>query len=364
METSSQFIILIFVAFKICIDLKNTGSGTMEKIRELFAGNRKKVVIVPHESPDGDAIGSSVGLSIVLTEAGHSVNIVSPNDFPLFLKWLVPSVPVMVYEFEKQQCKEVFSNAEILVCLDFNEPKRSGKLEKALKNFDGIKILVDHHPYPTDFCTYTVSEPHYSSTSELIYDVIDLCGLGHHVTPKAAEAFYTGILTDTGSFSHNISNPNMFRTVARLIEIGVNTGKVQSAVYHNFTADRMSLLGYCLNRKMEVLPQYRTAIISITKEEQEQFNFMIGDSEGFVNYPLSIKDIVFSVLFTEKEGLVKVSFRSKGNFPVNKFATTHFGGGGHLNAAGGESHLSLDETISKFRQLIADYKHQLMETEI
>jgi phosphoesterase RecJ-like protein len=156
----------------------------------------------------------------------------------------------------------------------------------------------------------------------------------------------------------------MFRVVARLIEKGINTGKIQSNIYHNYSAQRMNLLGFCLNEKMEVFPEFRTAVISISKEEQEQFKFEIGDSEGFVNYPLSIKDIVFSALFIEKEGLVKASFRSKGNFPVNRFSSENFRGGGHLNAAGGESYLSLEDTLTKFRQLLNHYKHLLTETEI
>ena len=178
----------------------------------------------------------------------------------------------------------------------------------------------------------------------------------------AAEALYTGILTDTGSFSHNTSDPNTFKVVSELIAFGVDTQKIQSEVYHNFSADRMRLLGYCLNKKMQVFSEYRAAIISITKKELEEFNFNTGDTEGFVNYPLSINNIVFSALFIEKDGWVKASFRSKGNFPVNHFSKNHFGGGGHLNAAGGEANISLEETIELFESLLPQYKKLLLET--
>ena len=195
-----------------------------------------------------------------------------------------------------------------------------------------------------------------------MFDVICATGFENKITKSAAEALYTGILTDTGSFAHNTSDPNTFKVVSELMKFGINTDKIQSGVYHNFSADRMKLLGYCLNQKMIVYPELRAAMISISKEELKQFNFKTGDTEGFVNYPLSINNIVFSAIFIEKEEIVKASFRSKGNFPANKFSSENFSGGGHLNAAGGESNLSLEETIEKFTQLLPNYKHQLLET--
>ncbi|HYQ58123.1 MAG TPA: DHHA1 domain-containing protein, partial [Draconibacterium sp.] len=218
-------------------------------------------------------------------------------------------------------------------------------------------------PYPTEFCDYMVSETSYSSTAELIFDVLEATGLNKNLSQKAAEALYTGILTDTGGFSHNISK-NTFKVVSELLKYEINTDKIQSSVFHNYSADRMKLLGYCLNERMQVFPEYRAAMISIRKEDLERFNFQPGDTEGFVNYPLSIKDIVFSVLFIEKEGYVKASFRSKGNFPANAFSSAHFNGGGHLNAAGGESELSFEEALLKFTQLLPEYKHQLLDSTI
>ena len=195
----------------------------------------------------------------------------------------------------------------------------------------------------------------------MVFDVLEATGLSSYLSQKAAEALYTGILTDTGGFSHNISK-NTFKVVSELLKYDINTNKIQSSVFHNYSADRMKLLGFCLYEKMQVFPEYRAAVISISQAELAKFNFQPGDTEGFVNYPLSIKNIVFSALFIEKDGYVKASFRSKGNFPANAFSSNHFNGGGHLNAAGGESELSFEETLLKFTQILPEYKHQLLET--
>ncbi len=328
----------------------------------MLTGERKQITIIPHENPDGDAIGSALGLAEILAEAGHQLLVVSPTDYPDFLKWMNSQVEVIIYPKTKRKIREFIESTDILICVDFNEISRAGKLEKKIDQFSGTKILIDHHPHPSDFCDYTISEPHYSSTAELIYDLAKETGLNKQINLNAAEALYVGILTDTGSFSHNTSNPNTFKVASELIAFGVDTQKIQSKVYHNFSADRMRLLGFCLNKKMQVFPEYRAALISITKKELEEFNYKTGDTEGFVNYPLSINNIVFSALFIEKEGWVKASFRSKGNFPVNFFSKSHFGGGGHVNAAGGETNLSLEETIELFAQLLPQYKHLLMET--
>lgn len=341
--------------------LKNTDIQIITAFRQIVAGPRKNMVIVPHENPDGDAIGSAVGLAEFLLKSGHQVQIVSPTDYPDFLKWFSSNVEILVYGRKKKQVKAIFENADVLFAVDFNEASRAGKLEKSILNFSKTKFLIDHHPYPTDFCDFTISEVQYSSTAELIYDVIKTAGLVKNIEKPSAEALYTGILTDTGSFNHN-SSKNTFRVVSELLEFEIETPKIQSNVYHNFSASRMKLLGYSLNEKMQVFPELRTAFIALSKKELDEFNFVSGDTEGFVNFPLSINNIVFSALFIEKDELVKVSFRSKGNFPSNMFSRNHFGGGGHLNAAGGESYLTLNETIEKFTQLLPDYKHQLLET--
>ncbi len=344
--------------------MKDIENEIYTSVAELLTQVGKNVVVIPHDYPDGDAVGSAIGLGEILSNSGHRVTIISPNDYPGFLKWFSSDLQVMVAEHQKKEAKKAIENADILFCVDFNEAKRAGSLEKRINHFDKIKILIDHHPNPVPFCDFTFSEPSYSSTAELIYDVINRLGMSRFITPNAAEALYTGIMTDTGSFSHNISNPNTFKVVSELMQFGLKTDKIQSNVYHNFSARRMELLGYCLHKKMEVIPEFRSAFISLTREELKQFNFEPGDTEGFVNYPLSIKNIVFSALFIEKEGFVKASFRSKGSFPANDFSRNHFGGGGHLNAAGGESKLPLTETLELFRQLLLQYQPQLLETVI
>lgn len=352
----------LYLSVQIVMVLKNTGNEIFTALKNLLGEAGKKIVVLPHENPDGDAIGSAIGLAEVVKNLGHAVHIISPGDYPAFLKWFSSKVEILVYDKNKKQAKTIVGNADLMICVDFNEAKRAGKLGKHILQFDRPKILIDHHPQPVDFCDYMVSEPSYSSTAELIYDVVKRMDLESFINHEAAEALYTGIMTDTGSFSHNTSNPNTFKVVSELMVHGINTDKIQSNVYHNFSASRMKLLGYCLNEKMEVFPEYRAAVIYISKKELEEFNFEPGDTEGFVNYPLSINNIVFSALFIEKEDFVKASFRSKGNFPTNAFSREHFEGGGHLNAAGGETKLSLNEAVEKFRQLLGQYEHQLKET--
>jgi len=342
--------------------LKNTEIEIITSVKHVLAGEKLNIAIVPHENPDGDAIGSAIGLAEILINFGHIVTVVTANDYPDFLKWFSSEVEIVIYDSKKKRAKDILKNSDVLVCVDFNEVSRAGRLEKKLLDYSKPTILIDHHPYPTYFCDYTISEPQYSSTAELIFDIVHKIGLEKYITHNAAEALYTGILTDTGSFSHNTSRPNTFKVVSELVKFGIDTGKIQSGVYHNFSANRMKLLGYCLNEKMIVYPEYRAAVITISKKELEDFEFKSGDTEGFVNYPLSINNIVFSVLFIEREGLVKASFRSKGNFPTNQFAKGHFNGGGHLNASGGESKLSLEETVKKFTQLLPEFKHQLLKT--
>lgn len=342
--------------------MKNTDIQTFGVLKNTLQ-NAEKISIIPHENPDGDAIGSALGLGQVLQNAGKEVAVISVNDYPDFLKWFSSDVPVHIYEKNKKIAKQALFDADVLICVDFNEEKRAGHLESMIHRFDKTKILIDHHPNPTDFCDLMVSETSYSSTAELVADVLKEVDLYSVIDKRAAEAMYAGILTDTGGFSHNTSK-NTFKVVSELLEHDIDTDKIQSAVYHNFSSDRMQLLGYCLHEKMVVFPEYRAAYISITKEELERFNFKPGDTEGFVNYPLSIQNIVFSALFIEKDEYVKASFRSKGDFPANAFSNAHFSGGGHLNAAGGESKLTFQKTIDLFTQLLPRYAHQLLKTEI
>ncbi len=344
--------------------LKNTENEILTSLEALVRVPKQKVTLVTHENPDGDAIGSAIGLGEVLKNFGHDVRIIVPNDYPEFLQWFSSNIEIVVYEKKKNRGKAILEETQLLFCLDFNEAKRTARMEKKVLEFSKPKVLIDHHPYPTDFCDLMISEPEYSSTAELIFDVIQQINLGECINHDAAEALFTGIMTDTGSFSHNISRPNTFQVVAKLMDWHIDTEKIHAAVYHNFSAHRMKLLGHCLGKKMEVFHEFRSAVIWLSQNELDEFEYQPGDTEGFVNYPLSINNIVFSALFTEKKDHVKVSFRSKGDFACNTFSRNHFSGGGHKNAAGGETKLPLEEAVEKFRQLLGDYKHQLLETTI
>ncbi len=344
--------------------MKNTENEIFTSLKHLLGNQPERVVVVTHENPDGDAIGTAIGLAEVLAGFGHEVKIIVPNDYPDFLKWFTSEIEILNYDRKRKRAQSVVDAASVLICVDFNEPKRAARMEKQLLQFSKPKVLIDHHPDPADFCDFTISETHYSSSAELVFDVVNKIDLGHLINHNAAEALYTGILTDTGSFSHGISRPNTFSVVARLMEWGIDTAKIHSNVYNNFSENRMKLLGHCLSKKMEIFPEYRTAVIYLSQKEMDDYGFQPGDTEGFVNYPLSVNNIVFSAFFTEKKDVVKASFRSKGNFPANAFSREHFGGGGHLNAAGGESKLTLDKTVEKFKQLLSGYKHQLKETTI
>lgn len=351
----------VYLPIQILMILKTTDKQIITSVGDILNGIQKQIVIIPHENPDGDAIGSALGLAEILIGAGHQIVVISPSDYPDFLKWIDSKVEVLVYGKAKKKAKKIIESSDIIICVDFNEANRAGNLENKIKEFNKTKILIDHHPYPTGFCDYTISEIHYSSTAELIYDLAKETGLIKYINKVAAEALYTGILTDTGSFNHNTSDPNTFKVASELIAFGVDTQKVQSKVYHNFSADRMRLLGYCLSEKMKVYPEHRAAMITLSKKELKAFNFTTGDTEGFVNYPLSINNIVFSAFFIEKDGWVKASFRSKGNFPVNHFSKNHFGGGGHTNASGGEFKGTLEEATELFTQLLPEYYSLLLK---
>jgi len=339
--------------------LKKAEKEVFKIVSELLAPQELHVAIIPHVNPDGDAIGSAVGLANLLVNKGNQVVIVSPNSYPLYYNWLESKAEIIFADKEPGKAKKSIKNSHILFCLDFNDIERVGKLSESIGNFSGNKIMVDHHPDPKDFCNLVISDPLYSSTAELIFDTIEKLGLAEYIDKSVAESLFTGIMTDTGSFSHNISRANAFNVAGRLIGYGIDVEQIHAAVYHNFSADRLRLLGYCLEKKMEVIPEYKSAIITISKRELKKFNFVPGDIEGFVNYPLSITGIVFSALFIEKKDHIKVSFRSKGSFPANSFSAGHFNGGGHLNAAGGEVKMSLEESLQLFRQLLPHYLHQL-----
>ncbi|QZE15598.1 bifunctional oligoribonuclease/PAP phosphatase NrnA [Halosquirtibacter laminarini] len=331
----------------------------LEQAKKLLS-SFNKIVIVPHTNPDGDAMGASIGLHYVLTALGKSVTIVSPTDFPEYLKWTDVSKEVVIFEWENAKAKRVMRHAEMIVYLDFNDIKRTGSMENELVALNKPSIMIDHHPYPKDIAIYSFSDTTSSSTCELVVDFVYECGWKESLCRTGASSLFMGILTDTGGFAHNSSNPNLYRVVGLLMEKKVDKDYIYSKVFHQFSANRLRLMGYAISEKMTVLEDLSVSYITLTKEELEKYQFQSGDTEGVVNEPLQIKGMVCSVLFMEKDGFIKISFRSKGDFPVNEISEKYFHGGGHLNAAGGRSNGTLLEATQKFEKVIQEYRELLI----
>ncbi len=336
--------------FKNITDINNVKNLLQESV---------DLIILSHINPDGDSIGSTTALHQVFKKLHFNVKSFVPNDIPEFLKWLPSCNEIIRIDLNNFEFKNSLLKSNIIFCLDFNDFNRIKNIKDLIIQTQAKKILIDHHPYPSNDFEYIFSMTDVSSTAELVYYFIKSMGWANLIDRDIATSIYSGIMTDTGCFAYNASYPHTHYVVAKLLEYNINREKIYSNVYDNFSESRMRLLGYTLFKNLKVYPEYRTAIIYVTKEEQEYFNFQPGDSEGFVNYPLSIKNIVLSVLFVEKKDHIRLSLRSKGNFPVNSFAAKHFNGGGHPNAAGGESYLNIEETLKKFESVLKEYKTEL-----
>ncbi len=318
----------------------------------------RRIVVTTHQGPDGDAIGSSLALYHFLKKQGHDVSVITPNDYPEFLQWLPSNAKVVNYMRQKPLAEALIEKAEYIFHLDYNHLKRSADMVRSLYQSKAVRILIDHHLEPELPAKYTFSEIGVSSTCELLYCIMQQWDTSL-IDRDIATCIYTGIMTDTGSFCYRSASAQTFAVAAELMGFGIDRTGIYDKVYDNYSENRMRLMGYCLNEKMEVFPQYGAALISLNLEEQLQYDFVVGDSEGFVNLPLSIKGIRFSAFFLEKEDKVKISFRSKGDFSVNDFSRKHFGGGGHLNAAGGDSKKPMSELIQSFRELLPQYEKEL-----
>lgn len=333
------------------------------KIVEALLSSPKKIVIVGHKNPDGDAVGSCLGLSFFLKSLGHNTTVVMPNDFPDFLKWLPGCEEIIIYEKEVQKTDEIFDNADLIFTLDFNSLDRvGGELQAVLENAPAKFVMIDHHQQPADYAVATYSDVKMSSTSEMVYHFMDALGQADKLSKEIAVNLYTGIMTDTGSFRFSSTSPTTHRVAAKLIEAGAESAIINQNVYDTNSPERMKLLGVALNN-LVILPELHTAYITLTQKELDDHNFKKGDTEGFVNYALSVKGVIFAVIFIEnkQENLVKISFRSKGNFSVNDFARNHYSGGGHINAAGGKSSQDLNKTISEFISILPRYKNKLTD---
>ena len=329
--------------------------------RNIIGQKGKDFAILIHVNPDGDAVGSSLGLLNLLQKIGHKGFVISPNDYPGFLKWMQGSDKIIVYNKTPGMASTILKSADIIFALDFNELNRMKDINGVYQQAGGYKILIDHHPDPVLSADCIISDIASSSTAELVLDFIKDIGCTSFLDVASAECLFAGIMSDTGCFSYNSSNKKTWQSVAELLDYGINKDRIYSSIYDNFSADRMRLLGYSINDKMVVLPEFHTGYIWLSREDLKKFNFKTGDTEGFVNYPLSVKGIWFSALFTENDTHVRISFRSKGDFPVNEFARRGFNGGGHANASGAESDMSMEDTIKRFKELLNIYKDALAE---
>lgn len=315
-----------------------------------------KILIVAHVGPDGDAMGSTLALWHYLMTIEKEPVVIVPTPFPNFLSWMPGSECVLDYENNKEQSDKLIAEAELIFALDFNQASRMAKMADAIVNASAPKILVDHHLHPDNFANITISYPEISSTSELIFRLICRLGDFSMINLACAECIYTGMMTDTGAFTYNSNGQEIYIIIAELIKIGVDKDAIYRKVFNTYSADRLRLMGLCLYEKMKIYPEYRAALITLSQQEMSQFNYVNGDAEGFVNIPLSIAGVDFSVFMREDTDKIKISLRSQGTFPANKVSADLFNGGGHLNAAGGESYLTLAETVKKFEDALPDYK--------
>lgn len=320
----------------------------------------KKIVIVPHRNPDGDALGATLALYLFLKPNGHELSLIAPNDYPEFLKWMPSESDIIKYDQDKKRAKKLIADAELIFTLDFNLLSRVGEMEKPLEEATADFVMIDHHQQPGDYALFTESNAKMSSTCEMIYQFIDNLGLSGEITPEIATCLYTGIMTDTGSFRFASTTSETHRVIAHLMDKGARNSEIHQLVYDTNSYNRLQLLGVAL-RNLKVEKELNTAYISLSQEELDHHNFKKGDTEGFVNYALSLKGIAFAAIFIEStaDNIIKISLRSKGEFNVNEFARAHFNGGGHHNAAGGKSDDDLKTTIQEFVEILPQYKDRL-----
>jgi phosphoesterase RecJ-like protein len=325
-------------------------------INELLA-TPKKIVIIPHRSPDGDAMGSTLALYHFLLKENHQAVVIAPNDFPNFLAWLPSSETVLIFENDKENCIKIIQEAEIVFTLDFNALHRTGEMEHVLNKVTAPMIMIDHHQKPDSYATYTYSDTVFGSTCEMVYNFISYLGKKEAIDKTIATCIYTGITTDSGSFRFPSTTSTTHRIVADLIDLGIENSNIHNQLFDNNSYNRLQLLGRAL-QNMKVFPELKTSYISLSQKELDEFHYEKGDTEGIVNYGLTIKGIEFAAIFIEHrdENIIKISFRSQGDFDVNQFARDHFNGGGHINAAGGKSYESLKKTIEKFEKIISETK--------
>ncbi len=337
----------------------------MENINELksLLSIPKDIVITTHRNPDGDAIGSSLGLRHYLEQLGHTVKVAVPSEFPHFLNWMPGTKDILVYDTGQEEVKKVLEKPDMVFCLDFNSLERIDKMGELIAQLKTKIVLIDHHLYPEPFYDFEMHDVTASSTSELVYDFINLLGDKRLINLDVADCLFTGILTDTGSFKYATS-PKLFRLVVDLLELGVDDNRIQNLVFNSLEEKHLRLLGHVLDNRMEVLDEYRTAIITLTKQDYEKYKISRGDTEGLVNYLLQMSNVALAIFIHEQPTITKISLRSKGNFSVQEIAKKHFRGGGHKNASGGYSYIGLRPTVKKFKSILPEYKDLLLNNDL
>ena len=334
----------------------------MQSIKEIFTQlhTQKKVVITTHQKPDGDAMGSSLGLYHFLIQLGHSVQVVSPTNWASFLNWMPASKLVLDYDRQTAAADAAIDAADWIFCLDFNTLGRTKRMEEKLGASNAKRILIDHHQEPqVDKFSYGVSDTGKSSTCEMVYDFIINSGNDELINEAVAECLYAGVMTDTGSFRFPSTTASVHRMIAHLKDKGLSHSKIHENLFDNFLENRFRFVGHVLLNRMEVFYEYNTALIAIPQQDLIKFNIVTGDTESLVNYPLSIKGIKLAAIIIDRGEERKSSFRSKDGFDVNTFARKYFNGGGHFNAAGGQNKEPLDDVVAKFITAMKENKEQL-----
>lgn len=330
-------------------------------LKKEHLSNTAKIVITSHKSPDGDAIGSSLALYHFFKNRGLDVQVIIPDAIPYFLQWMDGVEDILIYEDQPEECEQRLSNMTLFFALDYNSFSRIGKLGYKMNAFqNGTKVLIDHHQSPNIQVSYKHWNTEASSTCELVYDFIQQLNGLDYLNKSAAEALYTGIMTDTGSFRFPSTSAQTHLIIADLIKRGASAEKIHSNIFDQNTLNRLKLVGFVLNERMNYLPQFNAVLMHLTLEDLKQYNYQKGDTEGLVNYGLSIKGTKFVAIVIEHEDIIKISFRSKGNMPVNELSAKYFDGGGHKNAAGGRGEISVEKTLEKIQSKLPEYQDILV----
>ena len=327
----------------------------IQQIRDLLA-YPKDIIVFSHRNPDGDAMGSSIGVKLYLEKMGHKVDIIFPSEFPSVLTFLPFSDDIVIFDFEKERSIELIKRCQLMFFLDFSGLDRIDALGEHVISKNVPKIHIDHHLDPEPIADFVISDSSSSSTSELVYRFFRSLNNGIYCDSKIAECLLTGIISDTGSFKYS-ANSETFLIASKLMEEDVDIAELQNRIYNSLSDKQLKLIGYSIDQKMEILPEYNTAIMALSKQDYKDYEIQRGDTEGLVNYMLMIKDVRLAALITEQPTIVKISLRSKGDLSVNEIARKHFKGGGHKNAAGGQAFARLEDVIERFKEVLPQYIH-------